>query len=227
MPARSDQLITVALVLAALAVGAASIHREFIAPWPGTRGSAVDPGIRFDGRWLDYERHGVLIGRPDAPVRILEFTDFECPFCRRLHHDLVSLHERFGDSVAVVVVHFPLSQHRLATPAARASECAAAQGSFPAFVDAVFAKQDSLGLKPLTEYAADAGVPDLMLFDRCNKSVDPFPRIDSGLATGRLAGVRGTPTVLISGWRLPGTPDRALLESTVTDLLAGRTPDMR
>ena len=221
---RASVTLTATLVVAAVAVGAASVHREFLRPAPRNPAAAADNRVTYDEGWYGYLRHGVVIGDSSAPIKVIEFLDFECPFCRQLHGRLSVLRTRFRDTVAVVLVHFPLRQHRFALPAAHAAECAAEQNRFAGFADVLFTKQDSLGLKSWGEYAVEARLPDVARFERCNRAPTSSPRIDSGLAAGSRAGVRGTPTVLVNGWRLPGTPDSATLNNAVVSVLAGRAP---
>ena len=92
------------------------------------------------------------------------------------------------------------------------------------FASVAFAKQDSLGLKPWQSYATEAGIADTARFARCVLSTSPVPRIDDGLALGRRIGVRGTPTVVINGWRLARPPYDSLSE-VVAGILAGRVPN--
>ncbi len=108
----------------------------------------------------------------------------------------------------------------------RAAECAGQQGRFSEFVDVVFEKQDSLGLKSWASYGQDAEVPNLSLYLRCVGSGSVFARIDSGIAVAERAGVRGTPTVFVNGWRIPVPTERSL-SSAIDSLLAGREPSSK
>src|SRR5260370_32414860 len=104
------------------------------------------------------------MGSTQAPVQLLEFADFECPFCATFHKDVKSLRTRYPTQVALTYVHFPLPMHRFAEAAARVAECASDQGRFEAMYDQLFDEQDSFGLKPLSEYATKAGVSDRAAF---------------------------------------------------------------
>jgi protein-disulfide isomerase len=106
----------------------------------------------------------------------------------------------------------------------RAAECAEQQGHFVEFVDAVFDKQDSLGLKSWASYAQDAKVPNLTRYVRCVEAPGAFARIDSGLIMAERAGVRATPTVFVNGWRFPIPPTSSRLSRAVSDLLGGLDP---
>ena len=129
----------------------------------------------------------------------------------------------YGDSVAYTFIHFPLSGHQHAYPAARAAECAESQGRFDAFVGAVFEGQEKLG-QPWSTYAQEARVPDSLAFSTCVRDTSRVDRIDRGRAVGALLKVRGTPTVIVNGWRFPTTPSDSLMRRVVGELLSGRRP---
>lgn len=104
----------------------------------------------------------------------------------------------------------PLGVH-----AARAAECAAAQGRFEQFHDAVYAKQDSLGLKSFASFARDAGVPDSVAFGACNDGTAPVPVVQRDIAAAGALGGTGTPTLLVNDLMLPGAPDSTRFDQYV------------
>jgi hypothetical protein len=97
-------------------------------------------------------------------------------------------------------MHYPLPQHEHALPGARAVECAQTAGQFEPFLDVLYEKQDSLGIKPWRSYALDTGIQDVLAFNECVADTMSVSRIDSGVAIGNRLRVAGTPTVLINGW---------------------------
>jgi protein-disulfide isomerase len=155
---------------------------------------------------------------------ITEFSDFQCPYCRRLKAALDTIMGRYPNDVAVIYRHFPLTKlHPYASPAAYASVCAAQQGRFQGFYDVVFARQDSLGKLPWTAMAARAGVRDTVAFSRCLADSASVQAIAVDRQAGDQLKVRGTPTVLVDKWRVPGTPTTAILDSIVRqELKAGQ-----
>lgn len=191
------------------------VHREFIRSHRET--GPIAPV--FVEKWKDFEKAGAVIGNPRAPVRIVEFLDFECPFCNQFHRRAKLLREEFRDSVAEVYVHFPLANHRFSMQAARAAECAAKQGRFESMVDQIFAKQDSLGLRPWHAFAIDAGVDAVDQFDRCAAETGKLEAVEAGITAGQKLEVHGTPTLLINGWRFNGAPPDSQLLSLVRSLL--------
>ncbi len=214
---------SVLVVLAAVAVATASLHREF-----GRRHDDISVRTNtpptYLPTWTSLGDHGVLVGDSAAPLKIIEFADLECPFCKRFNASIDELRKQRGSQVALIYIHYPLTIHRFARPAARAAECAGAQGRFGQFEDVVYDKQDSLGLKSWSAYAEDAGVADTNVFLRCVRETRAMPRVEDGLATGRALNVRGTPTVIINGWRF-ATPPYDSLGTIAARLLSGLTPD--
>jgi len=156
---------------------------------------------------------------------VIEFTDFECSFCARYHGRLVELGVEYGDAIELIYIHAPLPQHRFAVPAARAAECALAQGRFAEMQVSLYAKQDSFGLRSWDKYAADANVASLASFSSCVADTTPLPRIDEGSAHFARLRLPGTPTFLVNGHRLTGGgPDslRSLIDAELAKVR--RTP---
>jgi protein-disulfide isomerase len=175
--------------------------------------------------WREIARTGTLIGSESATLKIVEFSELECPFCRRFHEGILKqLRARFGDRLALVYMHYPIQGHRFARPAARAAECAKAQGRFGEFIEAVYAKQDSLGLKTWQSYGEDAGVADTTELVRCASKSAPIGILDEQVAIGKKLSVLGTPTIMVNGWKYPITPDDSTLLSDIDRILKGEQP---
>ncbi len=152
-------------------------------------------------------------GNPAAPVSLIEYSDFECPYCKRFNATPKVLLERFGGKVNWVWRHFPLPFHEpVARQEAIASECAAAQGGNDAFwkyADALFANTQSNGhglpgSKTLPMLASETGL-DGAVFSRCLAQGQVAKLIDEDIADGAKAGVNGTPTTLIRNNRTGAT----------------------
>lgn len=171
--------------------------------------------------WREYAADGHAMGPSDAPVTITTFSDFQCPACRALAASLDTLRARYPREVRVVYRHFPLDGHPYAREAAQASECAAAQGRFPEFHDALFAAQDQIGRRPFPRFAESAGL-DVRSFVACADSASRIS-LASDTEMARRLGVRATPTLLINGTRTEGAIPTSMLESYVQrELRAGR-----
>jgi protein-disulfide isomerase len=169
--------------------------------------------------WADEVETGIRVGPRDASLTVVEFMDFECPFCARWAARLDSLMAEYGDAVQVTVHHFPLPRHPHALPAALAAECAHEQGRFPDMKSALFANQAEFGTVPWDEIADQAGLPDLEGFGECmSRSPESFERIAYGIELGRTVGVRGTPTVWIDG--VSGQPSLLELRRLVREAIS-------
>jgi protein-disulfide isomerase len=149
--------------------------------------------------WEKYLEGGHSRGPATADVTILEFGDYECPFCARFAGVADGILAAFPGRVRFVYRHWPLPNHRFAYPAARAAECAAAQGKFWEVHDMLYAKRDSLGLITFADFAKRAGVADLERFGSCYRSSAPVPSIEAGIRDAQAAGGRGTPTLIVNG----------------------------
>jgi protein-disulfide isomerase len=143
-------------------------------------------------------------GPEDAPVTIVEFSDFQCPFCYRLLPSLRQVVEEYGDQVRLVFRQFPLSSlHPAAQKAAEAALCANDQGRFWEMHDAMFENQQALGVDQLKETARSLGL-DGAEFDSCLDSGQFAAEVAADLQAGRAAGVTGTPALFINGRFLSG-----------------------
>jgi len=144
-------------------------------------------------------------GPQDAPVTIVEFSDFQCPFCIREVPTLKKIREEYPDDVKVVFKHFPLSFHKNAPPAHAAAELARQEGGSEKFWqmhDKIIANPKKLSKQQLRKYAEDLGL-DLGKFDEIigDKAKMAALYIDD-MREARKCNVRGTPTILINGVKL-------------------------
>ncbi|HEX6749211.1 MAG TPA: thioredoxin domain-containing protein [Longimicrobium sp.] len=206
---KSEALLNVVLVVlavCALTVTGLVVRRELISA-PDDQG-APEPTRVAD--WQAFAAAGHRLGAQRARVTIVEFSDYQCPFCKQLYGRL----EEFRKSRPnVVVIHrqYPLDGHPQARPAAMASECAAEQGRFEQIQSTLYARQDSLGSVPWESIAAAAGVPDLTRFDRCMQSGKYSAAIQGDVDAGHQLGIRATPTLLINDMKVEGAlTDEAL-----------------
>jgi len=143
------------------------------------------------------------LGPTTAPITILEFSDFQCPYCSRVLPTLKQVEERYGDRVRVVYRDFPLNFHPFAAKAAEAGACANEQGKFWEIHDKMFANQQKLGVEDLKGYAASLGL-DAAVFGQCLDSGKYAEEWKKDLAEGTSYGVTGTPAFFINGRFLNG-----------------------
>src|SRR2546422_2370000 len=143
-------------------------------------------------------------GPAAAPVTVVEFQDFHCPFCKRVQPTLEQLVTRYGERVRLVYRDFPIDQlHPQARKAHEAARCAHDQGKFWAYHDLLYAKAPRAEPEALTTYAREAGL-DVRVFERCLASGTPQAAVQRDVDDGIRAGVTGTPAFFINGRPLPG-----------------------
>jgi protein-disulfide isomerase len=223
MKIKGDVLVTVTLVVCAIITTGLVVRRELSPGAPSGQRPADQKPIKIPN-WQEDLAKGIRLGSAEAPVQLIEFADFECPFCGSFHKTLKALRERYPTQVALTYVHFPIQGHRFAVPAARVAECAGEQGRFEAMHDRLFEEQDQLGLKSWGEFATEAGVPDSDAFDACIKRSGTVPRVVEGQQLGKELDVQGTPTVIVNGWKFGNPPTEKELDEMVKSVLAGKEP---
>ena len=147
---------------------------------------------------------GPSMGPANAPVTIVEFSDFECPFCSRIVPTMNQDKEQYGDKVRIVFRQFPLNIHPNAPKAAEASLCANVQGKFWEMHDAMFADQRNLGVPSLKTMAAGIEGIDAEAFNQCLDSGQFAEQVQADLQAGMQAGVSGTPAMFVNGIPVSG-----------------------
>ena len=176
------------------------------------------------------------VGDKNAPVTLVEYSDFECPVCKRLHDVLRAVLPNYAGKVRVVFKDFPLEQvHPWARTAAIAGRCAYQQDptAFWKMYDLIYDNQEIISAAnawtKLFDYAAQAGL-NAEKFKTCMASPEPGAAIDASRANGQLLEVTSTPTVFVNGRRMVGA-DQSILEQYINYELAqqkpGRTPEKK
>ncbi|HEX4601017.1 MAG TPA: thioredoxin domain-containing protein [Gemmatimonadales bacterium] len=154
-------------------------------------------------------------GATEAPVTLVEYGDFECPFCGRAYPELKRVLERVGPHVRFVFRHFPLSeQHPRAESAAEAAEAAAAQGKFWEMHDLLYQRQSALGDDDLVAYARELELDA----DRVRRELAAHAhraRVRQDFLSGVESGVSGTPMFFINGRRHEGPGDARTLAAAL------------
>lgn len=192
------------LILAALLYG---VDRLF----PANQPPSLPPE-----RLTDYP----MLGNPDAPIRIVEYSDFACISCRMWHQAGVRdrLLERYGDQVVFIWRDFAATSAR-SPKAAEAGQCAHDQGSFWAYHDYLFEDGHRLYSEDLKQAARQIGL-DGEEFDRCLDSGIYQPMVQTSVAEARALGFRGTPTFDVNGEIIVGPPPLYFLIELIDPMLA-------
>lgn len=162
-------------------------------------------------------------GKKDAPVTLLEYGDFECPYCGQAYPVIQDLREKMGNTMRFVFRNFPLSQvHPYALHAAYAAEASGMQGKFWEMHDIIYENQDALTDEDLMKYAEELDL-DIQQFVSDFDSDAISEKVQSDFMSGVRSGVNGTPTFFINGARYNGENDfGSLLEALQSAAHAGR-----
>jgi protein-disulfide isomerase len=158
------------------------------------------------------------IGPPEAPVTLVVYGDYECPYTLLLMPAVTGLINHFGERLRFVFRHFPLRKHPHAALAAEAAESAAAQGRFWDMHVALFAGQDALEPADLVRYATELGL-DVPRFEADLAAHVHRARVERDLESGRRSGVGGTPTEFLNGALYEGEDRLTNLTRAVDALL--------
>jgi len=151
--------------------------------------------MRFD---VTFASTDPVKGAASAPIQIVEYSDFQCPYCTRVNPTLEQVREKYGDKVALAFRNFPLPMHKEAPRAGEASYCAQDQGKFWEYHDVLFQNQRAQKDEDLKKYAGEVGL-DAAKFDECLSTNKYAERIAEDKKSGEANGVSGTPAFFING----------------------------
>ena len=197
------------------------VHREF---FEGNRSGSEGPPLPVE-RWDELVDGGERLGPEEAPVQIVVFVDFECPFCRTFHLALDDLMAEKPNDVSVTFYHFPLTDlHPHAVGAALAAECAGQNGLFRQMMGELYAASEDFGKRSWATFAQSAGVPDTVAFNRCLNEDSAQVRLESHIDVGFEWHVGGVPTVMMNGWLLRGSHPRNNIKRYAREILNGENP---
>lgn len=159
--------------------------------------------LRIDPFRLDVPADGPAKGPASAPVTIVEYSDFQCPWCRELSTTLDQVKAKYGDQVRIVFRQFPLNNHENAQKAAEAALCAHEQGKFWELHDTMFKNQQALGVADLKTKAAELGL-NASTFNQCLDSGKTAKAVEAEMKGGAALGVGTTPSFFVNGRPLVG-----------------------
>lgn len=204
---------TATTVIAVSALGVAGVRmRNALKPDP-TRPHRI-------ARSAEFAAEGHVMGPPGAAIKIVEFADYQCPFCQQAEPVLAAIRERYPHDVSIVFRHFPLVIHDSAIAAARAAECADQAGAFEAFHHMVMNNAKAIGRQPWGWFATHAGIADTATFNACVRTQVVFPTIERDRVAGAKLGVLATPTFLVNDLQVTGSIGIEELDHAVQEELA-------
>jgi len=160
-------------------------------------------------------------GPANAPIEMIEFSDFQCPYCLRANPVVTQVLNAYGDKIKFTYRHYPLGNHPDARPAAEASECANEQGKFWPYHDRLFATASRLDTNDLKQDAAALGL-DTAKFNACVDSHKYKADVDADVLAGDEAGVDGTPAFFINGRMISGAQPFEAFKRIIEEELAAR-----
>lgn len=192
------------MVACAFSVAVLAVKRQ----WHSTPHAVEAPRVKDVAPLLT---SGHLIGDASAPTKVIEFADYQCPFCARAQQQMDSVIAQSGGRVAVVYHHYPIENlHARAFQAAIAAECAAEQGDFTAFHHALFAHPEEIGSRPWISFSKPA-VLDSTRFTTCEDGTVARGHVVNDMRMADRIGVRATPAFIVDGRLYYGLLPRDIL----------------
>jgi protein-disulfide isomerase len=165
------------------------------------------------------------LGPEDAPITLIEFSDYQCPFCTKWHDEVFfRLQEEYGDKIRFVYRDLPLPFHPEAQSAAEAANCAWEQGDYWEFHNALFSDKYGLGVKAYQQYAADLGL-DADALTGCLLDGRYADEVQADYDFAGNLGVSSTPTFFINGIALVGAQPYEVFKQVIDLELAGKIPE--
>jgi protein-disulfide isomerase len=232
--------LVAALIIGAALVGSALLLRapiertaegvsglnESLAQLQAAAGTPIRPAARPSrpGRPDPSRRYSVKTdgspqkGAADAKLAIVEFSDFQCPFCGRVTPTLKQIEQEYGDRVRIVFKHLPLGMHPKAPAAHAAAEAAHRQGKFWEMHDKIFANQAAMSPEQYEKYAQEIGL-DMEQFKRDVVSSEVKARVDADAKEAASLGVTGTPAFFVNGRFLSGAQPFPAFKSLIDEEL--------
>lgn len=212
-------MITTILVICALTVTALLVRRELLL-YDNVSNPEPSQIRQLDAAtWKRLSENDAILGSHEAKVKIVEFFDYECPFCREVQPTLDKIREKYPTDVAIIYRHFPLPVHSTAYSSAVAVECANRQGKFEVYHKALFGLQGiSVGLD-WVGLAQTVGVTDMGGYRECVEQEIPFEEINADTRLAKSLGIDAIPTLIINGKLFQGVLSVSQLEMIVQSAL--------
>ncbi len=204
-----------AVLLAGTSVLNTQVEEGISEQYEEANGAAASAEVDTDAYRVD---DAPAKGSEDAPVHIVEFSNFPCPFCGELAGSLDRLHEEYGDKVRIEFRHFPIASQEHGFQAAQAAYCAHEQERFWEMHDLLFANAPQHDADSIDRYARQIGLNG-QAFSECLDSERARQRVEQDVEAGRQLGIDGTPTFFVNGQRHQGALSFEMLEQLVEPVL--------
>lgn len=230
---KSKLFMPIAIILAGVMISGAVLYTRSSPQIAANNGGAVQQvagNIQQAGGVVNVSADDdAVLGDPNAPVTLIEFSDFQCPFCRKFYKETLPQIKKdyiLTGKAKLIYRDFPLVQiHPGATPAAEGAECAKEQGKFWEMHDAIFDEQEKLGsgtvqftADDVKKWAAKIGL-NTSKFNQCLDSEKYKQEVEKDIADGSAAGVSGTPAVFVNGWLVVGAQPFAAFKVVIDEEL--------
>ena len=212
-----ERLLNALTVVVAVCAVVLTGMRIFQAVSPTAANRTVVPPIEEE-RWREFARDGISVGNVNAPVTLVEYSDFLCPFCKETADHIQEVRTEFGDSVRFIYRHLPL--HAQSRDAALAAECAAQAGKFDSMHDALFRNAERIGVIAWEKLAVEAKISDTVTFNRCRTGGTLLARLTVDSIDALRLRVESTPTIIINNKRFRGYVDAANMKKEIRLMLA-------
>lgn len=228
MNSKVTPILIILLIIAAFLVGKFWTENQYLKATKGTEGTktgqatpspAVPEQKALEAKEaLELAATGLVKGNPNAQVTIVEFSDFQCPYCGKAEPTLKQIFETYKDKVKLIYRHYPLPFHENAFAAALASMCANEQGKFWEYHDKLFENQEKLTSPDLKNYASQLGL-ETDKFNPCLDNKKYKAQVDKDYNDGQAAGVSGTPAFFINGRLVAGAQPFESFKSIIDEEL--------
>lgn len=208
-------------VTATIAVGALFRQVFLTPPQPATAAPrALSQTVIPPDEWNQLKAAVTWLGPADREAQVVEFTDFQCPYCAALEPQLARLRAEYGRRLSFGIAYFPLRDiHPYAYPAALSAVCARLQGRLLDIADTMYRRQESFGTVPFDSLARFAGVSDLASFKHCRESSQARAMVDRDLRWASRLSLDGTPTVFVNGKLIPAASVDAGIQAAIIQAL--------
>ncbi|MDQ2889018.1 MAG: DsbA family protein [Gemmatimonadota bacterium] len=208
--ARLLNWLTVAMTVTALVAVAAWIWQA-----RHQHPSVPPPSLQRITDWREYGTGGIGHGDPAAPVTVVMFSDYQCPFCSAAFADLEKLAVERPQLLRIIYRNYPLTVHTHAMAAALSAVCANNQHIFLRYSQLLFSHQNTIGQRSWASFASEAGANNLPVFEACLTDPRTAAIVAADTLAGTRIGIKGTPTILVNDLMVDGYPGKGELDGYI------------